>query len=189
MALSHRARAHGRRPAARSTGRVTDETGGALPGVTVELRGARSSRSRPSPTAKAATSSPTWRRARTSCRCGSSTSRRSTIATSIVEAGTDRHQRRGDAPVAQRRSRRHRQAHVHQSRRRREPGRRPRRHRVSRPARAPSPRSSSTCGRSCGRAKCSRPCPASSSRSTAAREKPTSTSCAASTSITAATSR
>ena len=56
-----------------------------------------------------------------------------------VKAGRDRHQRRGDAPLAQRRRRRRRQAHVHQSRRRRDT--RPKTWSASRrrPARAPSP--------------------------------------------------
>ena len=110
-------------------------------------------------------------------------------------------------PHGHRDGRRHRDRQRHDARRRRAPTSSSRRRARSatsprsrtrprtwsaspRPAaKARSPPRSWPCGRSTAPPRCSRPCRAWSSASTAARARPTSTTCAASTSITASTSR
>ena len=130
-------------------------------------------------------------------RCGAAGQRRADVPPAELQRAATVRQRRERRAVnadvvsdalAQRRRHRHRSRHVSQRRRCREPGGEPRRHRASASQGAITARSS-TRARSCARAKCSRPCPAWSSASTAARARPTSTTCAASTSITAPTSR
>ena len=175
--------------AASVTGTVRDETGGALPGATVELRRADGT----PPLVAVADAQGAFRFERVAAGRLSGHLHADQFRQHAPRHRGLRHRRRaarrGAAPVAQRRRDGHRQAHLRQSGRRREPGRESRRHRRSRPARARSPRGSSTPGRSCEPARCSKRCPASSSASTAAKARPTSTTCAASISITAPTSR
>ena len=172
---------------AQVSGRVTDETGGVLPGVGVRLK-ASDSNSRFTVTDVSGRFSfrsvPPGPAQFTFSMLNFGTVRRDVTipADGTLQADAVMHfVLSADVTVTGR--------HVREPGRRGEPGREPRRHRAVGEPGCDHRAANSTRGPSCAPAKCSKPCLASSSASTAARARPTSTTCAASTSITAPTSR
>jgi hypothetical protein len=181
LALASRATAQ---PAGRIAGRVTDETGGALPGVTVELRAASGS---PLETLTSVdgdyafenVQSGTYQLSFTLINFASLTRRDIRVDGRTVRIDAVLHlSLNAEVTVTGKRTFAN-LADVEN----------PAENLVGVAQSASQGAITATYGQSCGRARCSRPCRASSSRNTAARAKRTSTSCEGSTSITAAISR